>query len=78
MKIDYKRIGERIKENRCRSNMTQATLAELADMSDTYISRIETGAKKASLGSLIKIAYVLDTSLDALVFDGDMNVVQRE
>lgn len=78
MKIDYKRIGERIKESRRRNNMTQANLAELADISDTYISRIETGMKKASLGSLAKIAYELNTSLDFLVFGSDINAVQKE
>ena len=69
MKIDYKRIGVRIKAVRHRNKMTQAGLAELTNMSATYISRIETGEKKASLGSLIKIAYALNTSLDPLVFD---------
>ena len=78
MKINYKRIGEQIKESRRRENMTQATLAELTDMSDTFISRIETGAKRPSLDSIIKIAYVLKTSIDALVFGDGVDVVQRE
>ncbi len=68
MIIDYKRIGLRIKGYRRQTCLTQAKLAELTEMSDTYISRIETGAKKASLGSLAKIALVLEVSLDALVF----------
>ena len=38
-------------------------------MSDVYISRIETGVRSPSLGSLIKIAVVLDVSLDSLVLD---------
>jgi len=69
MKIDYKQIGVRVKAVRRRNKMTQAGLAELTDMSASYISRIETGEKQASLGSLIKIAYALNTSLDPLVLD---------
>ena len=78
MKINYKRIGEQIKESRRRKNMTQATLAELTQMSDTFISRIETGTKRPSLDSIIKIAYVLKTSIDALVFGDGVDVVQSE
>jgi transcriptional regulator with XRE-family HTH domain len=69
MTVNYKHIGRQVKKYRCQKQLTQAQLAELTDMSDTYISRIETGAKKASLGSLVKIAYVLEISLDLLVFD---------
>ena len=69
MKIDYKQIGVRVKAVRRRNKMTQAGLAELTDMSASYISSIETGEKQASLGSLIKIAYALNTSLDPLVLD---------
>jgi DNA-binding XRE family transcriptional regulator len=68
MVIDYKCIGVRLKGYRRQTCLTQAKLAELTEMSDTYISRIETGAKKASLGSLAKIASVLEISLDVLVF----------
>jgi len=69
--LDYIKIGKRVKESRRLKNMTQAKLAELADISDTYISRIETGAKRASLTSLAKISCVLNSSLDFLVFGTD-------
>ena len=78
MNFNYKRIGEQVKKIRRQNNMTQANLAELTDMSDTYISRIETGAKRASLESLAKIAYILNTSLDGLVFGPGMNVIHFE
>ena len=68
MTVNYKHIGEKIKEIRCQKHMTQAELAERADISDNYISRVERGVKKASLGTLIKIAKVFDTTLDSLVF----------
>ena len=66
--LNYKEIGKRIKKARCMENMTQAELAELADISNTYISRIERGVKKASLESLAKISRILNISLDILVF----------
>ena len=67
MTVDYKCIGGRIKKFRRQNKLTQAKLAELTDMSDTYISRIESGVKKASLNSLVKIVNVLDITLDAIV-----------
>ena len=73
--FDYEKIGKRIKETRRRKNMTQAKLAELADMADASISRIETGAKQASLESLAKISRALNISLDFLVFGTDANII---
>jgi transcriptional regulator with XRE-family HTH domain len=35
--LDYKKIGERVKECRRLKNMTQAKLAELTDMADISI-----------------------------------------
>jgi transcriptional regulator with XRE-family HTH domain len=74
--LDYKKIGKRVKESRRLKNMTQAKLAELADMADASISRIETGAKKVSLESLAKISLVLSASLDFLAFGTGPNITQ--
>jgi len=76
--LDYKRIGERIKKARCLKGMTQFELAELTNMCDTYISRIERGVRKARLESLAKISRILDVSLDALVFGSDETTNQRK
>ena len=35
--MDYKRLGNRIREERLRLNLTQAQLAEAVDISDTRI-----------------------------------------
>ena len=67
MTIDYKIIGKRVKSSRQRRSMTQAELAERTEMSDVYISRIETGNRSPSLDALLKIAKVLDINLDSLV-----------
>lgn len=67
MKLNYDHIGKRIREKRVEIKMSQATLAELADISPQYISHIETGRKKASLGVIANVAIVLDTSVDYLL-----------
>ena len=53
--MDYKRLGERIREERLRLNLTQAQLAEAVDISDTYMGAIErdagySGAARQSAG----------------------------
>ena len=72
MTVDFKSIGKRVKVSRIQRRMTQAELAEKTGMSDVYISRIETGVRSPSLGSLIKIAIVLEISLDSLVIDDSL------
>ncbi|MCL1903705.1 MAG: helix-turn-helix domain-containing protein [Oscillospiraceae bacterium] len=66
--VDYKQVGKRIKSARRLVKMTQANLAEMTDLHDTFISYIETGKKKASLRSLVRIIMVLETSLDYIIF----------
>ncbi|NLI52777.1 MAG: helix-turn-helix transcriptional regulator [Clostridiales bacterium] len=57
-------IGRRVKESRLQNGMSQADLAEEVNMSVSYISRIETAEKKASLESLVRIANVLGVTVD--------------
>ena len=72
MTVDFISIGKRVKASRKQCNMTQAELAEKTGMSDVYISRIETGDRSPSLGSLLKIAITLEISLDSLVLDDSL------
>ena len=69
MKLDYKAIGQRIKDVRARIGMSQERLAELAGLSMTHTSHIETGNTKVSLPALVQIANALNVSLDDLVCD---------
>lgn len=78
MTIDYKSIGKRVKASRIHRKMTQAELAEKAGMSDVYISRIETGVRSPSLGSLLKIVLVLNVPLDSLVSDTPFTCISKE
>ena len=67
MDIDYKLIGKRIRNKRKQLHMTQAELAELADISATYISFIESGKKGLSLSCLLSICSALGTTMDYLI-----------
>lgn len=42
MELDYKAIGKRIKIARIRAEMTQEKLSEIAGVSPTHLSNIET------------------------------------
>lgn len=67
MNVNFKLIGKRIQEVRKQQEMTQAELAALTDMSDSYISYIETAKKQASLESLIRISNALGITVDELL-----------
>lgn len=64
MSLNFKIIGIRVKESRMRKHISQAELAELIDMSVTYISHIETAKRHASLESLVRIANALEVTVD--------------
>lgn len=68
MDINYSAIGNRIREKRTISNLTQAALAEKAGIEPSNLSHIERGATKVSLPTLMNIANVLEVTLDELVY----------
>ena len=67
MNVNFKLIGKRIQEVRKQQEMTQAELAALTDMSDSYISYIETAKKQASHESLVRISNALGITVDELL-----------
>lgn len=73
MSVNFKQIGQRVKEIRYAKGMSQAELAEQIDMSVPYISLIETATKKASLSTLILIANALGVTVDALLNGNQTN-----
>ena len=62
--MDYKRLGERIREERLRLHLTQARLAEAVDISDTYMGAIERGERSLTLDSLVRIVNRLGVAAD--------------
>ncbi len=65
--INYKKIGNRIKEARNRLGLTQEKLAERIEVSPSYISEIERGTSICSLAVLVSIAEILNLNLDNLI-----------
>ena len=65
--VNYELIGTRIREKREEVGCSQEQLAWDAELSNTYISLVETGKKKPSLGSLLKISNALGITLDELL-----------
>ena len=60
-------IGRRVGEYRRDRNWTLVTLAEKVGLSTTQLSRIESGTRQPSVGTLIQIAHAFGVSLSRLV-----------
>lgn len=67
--MDYLKMGRRIQKRRLEISMTQEKLESLTELSSVFISQIENGARKPSLGSIVKIANALGTTVDELLKD---------
>lgn len=68
-KIDYSKIGQKIKLRRQEMGMSQEELAEACDISYSYIGHIERASRNLSLTTAIKLSQVLNMSLDYLLLD---------
>lgn len=65
--LNYKLIGQRIEKSRRINGITQEMLAESTDLSRVHIAYIETGKRKPSLETIVKISQALDTSIDNIL-----------
>lgn len=70
MNVDYTQIGKRIAKRRDVLDMTQAELAEKADLSATYTGNVERGAK-CSIETLMKLCIALNVTPDYLLLGVD-------
>lgn len=70
--LNYELLGKQIRKYRKSKRYTLEKLAEKLDVSTTFIGQIERAKGKPSLETLVKIANVLEVSVDCLVF-GDLN-----
>lgn len=66
----YARIGRKIKAQRILRRMTQAELAEQAEISLSFLGHIERGTRKLSVETLYAICMALDCSADQLMETG--------
>ena len=72
-RIDYKKLGLRIKSIRISKNLTQENLAQLVDCNVSHISNIENNHTKVSLIMLLSIAIALNSSIDYLLSEQNEN-----
>lgn len=75
--MDLKSIGKKIKEQRIRKNISQEKLAELIDVTPSYISNLESGNRIASLHTMLEIVNKLELSIDYLMLD-DLTINSNE
>ena len=65
--LDFKVIGLKIRERRKSVGITQEHIAEILDVNASHISNIECGCANPSLTALIKIANILECSVDYFI-----------
>ena len=68
---ELKYMAVKIKKKRIAMGFTQEHMAEQASISYSYYSKIENALHTPSLDVLIKIASILNLSLDKLIFQKD-------
>ncbi len=62
-----KKIAFNIKIERMRKKLTQFQLAEMIDVHEKYIGKVESGKQNLTIKTLIKLANALDIKLSKLV-----------
>lgn len=64
---DLKVLGQRVKTLRERKGLNQVDIAVSLNLSQNYISAIERGVKRPSLGTLKKLARILGVKAAELI-----------
>lgn len=67
--MDYNKLGQRIREERLKLNLTQEQLAEDIDISNSYMGQIERGERSLTLDTLIRLVKKLGVTIDYLLQD---------
>lgn len=65
--LNFKAIGLKIKERRQAQGITQEFIADQLDVNPSHISNIECGRANPSLTALVKIANILQCSVDYFI-----------
>lgn len=65
-------LGERIKSLRVKKGLTLSGLAYQNSLEPSTLSRIEYGQVDAKFSTLVKIAYALDTTVEEIVKELDL------
>ena len=67
MNFDYSLVGKHIQQYRLDLDKTQEEIAEKADISKNYLSKIETGKSAGRLDKYYNIAKALGVTVDMLI-----------
>lgn len=65
---NYEEMGKRVEQARKEKDFTREKLSEMLDITPRFLYDIESGKKGISVGTLMKIARMLDLSIDYLLF----------
>ena len=69
MNINFRYVGENVRNARLNKGLTIEQLAELADISDSFLGVAERGTSGFSIETIVKLAKVLDVSTDSLLLE---------
>lgn len=69
MSVDYKAIGNRVKNARMEAGFSQELLAEKASISLAHLRNIENGTAHINLKTIFKLAVALNTTPDNILCD---------
>lgn len=64
--VDYKLIGKRIQSQRQKQGLTQEFVAEKADITTVYLSKIENGHVRPTIDILSAICSIIDCDLGSI------------
>lgn len=78
--LNNKDIGQRIRKEREKLNLSRQELAELVLLSDYYIGQLERGERQMSLNVLVNLASCLHVSLDYIIWgnNNDFSHIQED
>lgn len=76
--MDYEKMGKNIAYTRNKNHLTQEQLAEKIDVSTVFISQIENAVRKPSLETMYKLSEVLNTTIDVLVGNDNLQTKYEE
>lgn len=76
--FDLHVIGDKLYYIRKRASLTQAEVAEAADLSDRTYAEIERGTVNMRLGTLLKICNALDITPDEILTENNSDISDSE
>lgn len=63
------KFGEKLKVLRQRHGLTMKQLGELLEVSDSYVSKMETGDKIPNVAMVLRVSKIFEVTTDVLIKD---------